>query len=81
MVGVDGVRAAHGAQALDVIRPSEVETLELLPGAVAGWEFGSAGSAGVIRVTTRRGARASSRSGAEGCIVPGFPVGVPRGPA
>ncbi len=73
VVVVDGVRVAHGAQVLDVIRPSDVETLELLPGAVAGWEFGSAGSAGVIRVTTRRGARASSRSGAEGCIVPGFP--------
>ena len=82
VVVVNGVRVAHGAQALDFIRPSEVETLELLPGAVAGWEFGSAGSAGVIRVTTRRGDyRALSRSGAEGCVVPDFPVGVRRAPA
>lgn len=82
VVVVNGVRVAHGAQALDFIRPSEVETLELLPGAAAGWEFGSAGSAGVIRVTTRRGDyRALSRSGAEGCVVPDFPVGVRRAPA
>ena len=73
VVLVDGVRAVDGASALAIIHPSEVQTLELLPGAAAGWEFGSGGSAGVIRVTTRRYSAAAARVGTRGCVVPSFP--------
>lgn len=55
VVVVDGVRMGNGAQALDLLRPSDVRRLEILRGAAAGWEYGSSGSAGAILVTTRRG--------------------------
>lgn len=79
VVLIDGVRATDGSRALAEIHPSDVGTLELLPGAAAGWEFGSAGSAGVIRVTTRRHGDAAApgrvTDGPGGCVVPGFPRG------
>lgn len=59
VVVVDGVRMGNGAQALDLLRPSDVQRVEILRGAAAGWEYGSSGSAGAILVTTRRGNEAS----------------------
>lgn len=63
VVVVDGVRVTDGAEILGLLRPSEVERLEILRGAAAGWEFGSSGSAGAILVTTRSGDVASSSGG------------------
>lgn len=73
VVVVDGVRQIDGSRSLDGLLLTDVETLELLPGVSAGWEFGSAGSGGVIKVTTRRGSGPPSLAGAEGCVVPDFP--------
>ncbi|HZD03607.1 MAG TPA: TonB-dependent receptor plug domain-containing protein, partial [Longimicrobiales bacterium] len=75
VVVVDGVRVEDASTALDLIRPSDVRTLEVLPGAAAGWQFGSSGAAGVIRVTTFRGGTQSSPPGVENCTVPDFPRG------
>jgi outer membrane receptor protein involved in Fe transport len=52
---VDGARVHDVANTLDQILPAEIDTLEVLPGAAGGWEFGSDGAAGVIRIVRRRG--------------------------
>jgi len=54
---VDGVNmgSLESPEALDTIRPSDIAYLELFEGAVGGWSYGTGGSGGVIRVTTRRG--------------------------
>lgn len=76
VVVVDGMRAADGSRAIHSIDPSEVSRLEILPGSAAGWEYGSDGAAGVIRITTGRDRTDASGSAAEACVVPDFPVGV-----
>ena len=76
VVVVDGARVQNGARALDLIDPHDVETLEVLPGAAAGWEYGSDGAAGVIRVTTRgTAAPVAEAAPPERCRVTGFPSG------
>jgi hypothetical protein len=63
---------ADAAETINMIRPGEVETLELLPSSSGGWEFGSSGSAGVIRITTQKGAIDLERSEVAACRVPNF---------
>lgn len=75
VVVVDGVRAADGSRMIHSIDPADVALLEILPGSVAGWEYGSDGAAGVIRVTTLKGRVGNARPDAGGCVVPDFPVG------
>ena len=75
VVVVDGIRVSDGGRALDQLSPSDVARLEVLPGAAAGWEFGSDGAAGVIRVTTRDGDRREAPEPVAGCRVPDFPTG------
>ena len=73
---VDGARIVDVARTLDYMHPSEVAVLEVLPGAAAGWEFGSDGGSGAILVTTHKGAATGApqeRASAD-CIVPAFPV-------
>ena len=79
---IDGARVPDVARALDAMNPSEVAVLEVLPGAVAGWEFGSSGASGVIRVSTRKGVPTGAPDGlaATDCVVPDFPVGGDAGP-
>jgi hypothetical protein len=71
---VDGVRVHDVAFMLDQLQPSEVDTLEVVPGAAGGWEFGSQGAGGLIRVVRRRGFADGSPEGvtANQCTVPGF---------
>ncbi len=52
---VDGVRMPGLEGVLATMEPSEVAVLEVLPGAAAGWEYGSSGASGVIKITLRRG--------------------------
>jgi len=74
---VDGTRVADVARTLDYMHPSEVAVLEVLPGAAAGWDFGSDGGSGAIRVTTRKGfaTGAPDEQAAADCVVPDFPGG------
>ena len=72
VVVLDGTRMADAAETVNMIRPEEIETLELLPSSSGGWEFGSSGSAGVIRITTQKGALDLGRSEPVACRVPGF---------
>jgi hypothetical protein len=71
---VDGARVHDVAYMLDQLLPSEVDTLEVLPGAAGGWEFGSQGASGVIRIVRRRGIASGSPETVEAkaCSVPGF---------
>jgi len=75
VVVIDGLRIPNPEEVLDDMRPSEVQLLEVMPGAAAGWEFGSSGSGGVIRISLRRGivTGAPERRTAAECVVPGFP--------
>ena len=73
VVVIDGTRVSDGSGAIDMIRPGDVETLELLPSSSGGWEFGSSGSAGVIRITTRRGVEDIEDSNVPTCRVQDFP--------
>ncbi len=73
VVVLDGTRMSDAAETINMIRPGEIETLELLPSSSGGWEFGSSGSAGVIRITTRKGAQDLGHSQVEACKVPNFP--------
>ncbi|MDX1492707.1 MAG: TonB-dependent receptor plug domain-containing protein [Longimicrobiales bacterium] len=78
VVVVDGVRASDGSRLIHSIDPSDVALLEVLPGSAGGWEYGSDGAAGVIRVTTVRGLGARVATGEatpESCVVPDFPIG------
>ena len=72
VVVLDGTRMVDASETINMIRPGEVETLELLPSSSGGWEFGSSGSAGVIRITTRKGAEDPARSEVGACRVPNF---------
>lgn len=57
------------------MRPNELESVEVQPGAAAGWEYGSSGASGVIKITLKKGlaSGASERPVAAPCVVPAFP--------
>jgi hypothetical protein len=57
------------------MRPSEIAELEVQPGAAAGWEYGSSGASGVIKITMRRGLPDGAEELKEPsrCVVPAFP--------
>lgn len=55
LVVVDGIVVSDGVRALRDMRPADVSSLEILKGASRGWEYGTGGAGGVIKVLTRRG--------------------------
>jgi hypothetical protein len=75
VVVVDGVRLPNAASVLHDLQASEVQVLEVMPGAAAGWEYGSAGAAGVIKITLKTGLAegAPERRSAAPCVVLAFP--------
>lgn len=77
VVLIDGVRTPGAEGTLSTMRPQEVESIEVQPGAAAGWEYGSAGASGVIKITLKKGLAtgAEERPEAASCSVPGFPGG------
>jgi TonB-dependent starch-binding outer membrane protein SusC len=77
VVVIDGVRTPGAEGTLSTMRPTEISRLEVQPGAAAGWEYGSAGASGVIKITMRRGIAdgASDRQQRAACVVPEFPRG------
>jgi hypothetical protein len=74
---IDGVRTPGAEGTLSQMRPNEVESIEVQPGAAAGWEYGSAGASGVIKIMLKKGlaSGASDRPTAAPCVVPAFPGG------
>jgi hypothetical protein len=77
VVVIDGVRTTGAENMLASMRLSEIAELEVQPGAAAGWEYGSAGASGVIKITLRRGLPDGAqelRDPAQ-CRVPTFPRG------
>jgi hypothetical protein len=74
---VDGVRMPGLEGVLATMEPSEVAVLEVLPGAAAGWEYGSSGASGVIKITLRRGLPDGADEALQraSCVVPAFPRG------
>jgi hypothetical protein len=77
VIVIDGVRMPGVEGTLSTMRPSEVAELEIQPGAAAGWEYGSAGASGVIKITMRRGLPDGAEEVRErsACVVPAFPGG------
>lgn len=67
---VDGtVLYSRDSSVLESIRPGDVAWMEILPGAVGGWSFGTGGTGGVIRIRTHRGGGVASDVDPEKCIV------------
>jgi hypothetical protein len=77
VVVIDGVRTPGVEGTLSTMRPNEISRLEVQPGAAAGWEYGSAGASGVIKITMRRGIADGQADRLERmtCNVPEFPRG------
>lgn len=77
VVVIDGVRTPGAEGLLSTMRPAEVAEIEVQPGAAAGWEYGSAGASGVIKITMRRGLATGEPELREvsPCVVPAFPGG------
>jgi hypothetical protein len=75
VIVIDGVRAPGAEGTLATMRPSEIAELEIQPGAAAGWEYGSSGASGVIKITMRRGLPDGAEELPEqsSCVVPAFP--------
>ncbi len=64
---------ASGFQVLQDINPADVAWLEVLPGAVGGWEVGTGGSGGLIRIQTKRGRQMDAFVlDPERCEIPGW---------
>ena len=76
VVLIDGVRMPGVEGTLSTMRPNEISRLEIQPGAAAGWEYGSAGASGVIKIEMRRGVAdgAPDRRVRAACVVPEFSV-------
>lgn len=55
VVVFDGVQVADGMRALRDLKAQDVASLEILRGASRGWEYGTGGVGGVIKVVTRQG--------------------------
>lgn len=75
VVVIDGVRTPGAEGLLSTMRTTEIAELEVQPGAAAGWEYGSAGASGVIKITMRRGVPEGTpeRREVSACVVPAFP--------
>jgi outer membrane cobalamin receptor len=74
---VDGIRVNDPNSVLHELPASEIDVLEVLPGSVAGWEYGASGAAGVIKITLKKGVPdgAPQSTAATECVVPDFPRG------
>lgn len=73
---LDGsILGPSGLQDIQDLRPSDVAWIEVLQGAAGGWEVGTGGSGGLVRIQTKRGRGTSPLLLApERCEIPGFGV-------
>lgn len=73
-VVLDGARLGEsGFQILQDINPADVAWLEVLQGASGGWEVGTGGSGGLLRIQTKRGTRMDALVlEPERCEIPGW---------
>jgi outer membrane cobalamin receptor len=84
IVVFDGVLVGDGTTALRDFRPQDVASMEILKGASRGWEYGTGGAGGVIKVVTRHGDVGYGIAHPDRCDVEGWngrpgPGGIPRG--
>lgn len=72
VVVLDGVVLGTLApEVINDIKPGNLASIEVLRGAAAGWEFGTGGSGGVIKLSTKRGMGAGEmRRDPERCPIP-----------
>lgn len=71
---VDGyVLYLQDTSVLESIPPGDVAWMEILPGSVGGWSFGTGGTGGVIRIRTHRGTGITSDAAPEDCLVAARP--------
>jgi len=69
VVVFDEVVVGDGVRALGDMRPSEVYSLEILKGATRGWQYGTGGTGGVIKVVTTPGNLGHSVSPPDRCDI------------
>jgi hypothetical protein len=55
IVVFDGIQVGDGVRALRDFKPSDVFSMEILRGASRGWEYGTGGAGGVIKIVTQSG--------------------------
>ena len=55
VVVFDGILVGDGVRSLGDLRPGDVYSLEVLRGATRGWQYGTGGAGGVIKVVTQKG--------------------------
>lgn len=55
VVVFDGVQVGDGMRALRDFKAQDVTSMEILKGASRGWEYGTGGAGGVIKIVTRAG--------------------------
>ena len=55
LVIFDGVQVSDGERALQDFKPGDVYSMEILRGASRGWEYGTGGAGGVIKIVTKSG--------------------------
>jgi len=73
-IELDGVLAGEAAMArIDDIPPTDVAWIQILRGASGGWEVGTGGSGGLIRIQTKRGSPMDAPIvEPERCQIPGW---------
>ena len=55
LVVFDGVQVSDGVRALRDFKPADIYSMEVLRGASRGWEYGTGGAGGVIKIVTQSG--------------------------
>jgi hypothetical protein len=55
IVVFDGIQVGDGVRALRDFKPADVYSMEILRGAGRGWEYGTGGAGGVIKIVTQSG--------------------------
>lgn len=76
VVVFDGVQVSDGARALRDFAPRDIASLEVLRGASRGWEYGTGGAGGIIKVRTRQGSPGHGLAHPDRCDIGDWPPGI-----
>jgi hypothetical protein len=77
VVVFDGVQVGDGVRSLRDYSPRDIASLEVLRGASRGWEYGTGGAGGVIKVRTRQGSPGPGLSHPDRCEIGDWLAGAP----